>query len=142
MKGSSTIRMFFVLSATGLVGCFLPMAKYMIGEKSYVTRPIDDYSGWGMAMILMVSTLYTGMHWFKQKNVPWAAMALLGIYLTGFSVFHIYHTLVIFKQTSPENLAGTLNASAVIREGAILMVVTGIALAIQALKHRKTNFQP
>jgi hypothetical protein len=69
-------------------------------------------------------------------------MALLGIYLTGFSVFHIYHALVIFKPSSPEDLAGALNASAKIREGIILMAITGITLAISGLKHRKTNFQP
>jgi hypothetical protein len=142
MKGSSTIRMFFVLSAIGLVSCFLPMAHYTIGEKSYVTRTIDDYSGWGTAMILMVSTLYTGMNWFKQKNVSWAAMALLGVFLTGFSVFHIFHTLVIFRQALPENLAGSLNASAKIREGIILIGTTGMSLVFYALKHCKTNFQP
>jgi hypothetical protein len=142
MRQLLQIKFLFGMLALGLMSCFLPAAQFRLADTIYITRIMDDYSGWGTFFLLLTGGTYSLWKWYRKHPPSHFLIGFIGIYLIGFVFFRTFHLFAVFSSKSTDSLAHHLQASGFVREGLILLAISGIGMLVYALKIRKVIFQP
>lgn len=118
----------------GLAGCVLPMQTFKVQQQYYHTMAWQNYSGWGVLVLLLLYAAYSLVQRRRQQATHRFADTLVGAYLAGWALFNAYHTLALFGGGTLPNLAHTLQAAAWPREGLLLLLLAGIWMVAGAVR--------
>lgn len=120
----------------GLAGSFLPYAAFHIPPERFTSFLADTMAGRSCILILFLYGIFAFILKRKEQLMPRWITGLVGFYLLGFSLFRLYHTLIIFRPDSAPNLAAAMKVSAYPREGIFLLLACAILFLLRSLSKR------